>query len=100
MNGGIDVLNRFIQYVINPAMQLLFAAALFYFMWGMMMFLWSLDEGEHTEGKQHMLWGVIGMFIMVSVWGIIQIIENSFGIGRQNDYSTINDITVPPFLNQ
>lgn len=31
------------------------------------------------EGRQHMLWGIIGMFIMVSVFGIMRILINTLG---------------------
>lgn len=66
--------------IINPILALLFAAGLLYFMWGVTMFIWKSDSDEaRRDGAKHMLWGVIGMFIMVAVGGIIKIIENTFG---------------------
>ena len=60
--------------------------------------MWSLDEGgENQAGKNHMIWGIAGMLVMVSVWGIIGLIENTFGIGRVGgtDVSRLQDITAP-----
>ena len=38
------------------------------------------NEEEREKGKKNMLWGIIGMTIMVGVFGIITIILNTFGI--------------------
>ena len=76
-----DVLSKITQYIINPAIALVFAAGFFLFLWGCVQFLWNLDSGEQSEGKSHMIWGVVGMFIMVSVWGILGLIVSTFQLG-------------------
>ncbi|MCH7529516.1 hypothetical protein IIB50_00080 [Patescibacteria group bacterium] len=69
------------QYIINPLIGLLFTLALVMFLYGGAQFILraSEDEGRET-GKQHMIWGVIGMFIMISVFGILGVVTNTFGI--------------------
>ena len=69
------------QYIINPFIGLLFTLALVMFLYGGAQFILraSEDEGRET-GKQHMIWGVIGMFIMISVFGILGVVTNTFGI--------------------
>lgn len=92
------MLNKFVDYIINPMILLLFAAGFFLFMWGLVVFLWNLEEGAaQNEGKQHMLWGIVGMLIMVSVYGIVGLLENTFGIGRAGgtDVGALNNITAP-----
>jgi len=75
------LMDRIETVIINPLLLLLFAVAFLYFMWGMATFVWKSDSDEgRTTGIKHMLWGVIGMFIMVAVWGIINIIKSTFGI--------------------
>ena len=67
--------------IVNPLIIFMFAAALAYFLFGVVEFLInSGTAGEKNDGKQHMLWGVIGMFIMFSVFGILKLIENTLGI--------------------
>ena len=68
-------------FIVFPIILLLFAAGFLYFLWGMAMFIWKADSDTgRSEGIQHMLWGVIGMFIMVAAWGIINMIKGTFGL--------------------
>ena len=76
-----DFLNRVSYYILNPLIGLLFAVALAYFIWGVFNFIRNQDsDAERETGKQHMVWGIIGMFIMVAVYGIIGIITHTFGL--------------------
>jgi uncharacterized membrane protein YidH (DUF202 family) len=78
-------LNGFIanvdSMIINPLINLLFAVAIVIFLYGVLEFLLNQDSDEKkTAGKSHMLWGVIGITIMIGVWAILGIIINTFGI--------------------
>lgn len=76
-----ELISRINEQIINPLIGLLFALALLYFLWGGVQFLMNVDnEEKRLQGRDHMLWGVIGMFIMVSVWGILEVVTNTFGI--------------------
>ena len=68
--------------IINPILALLFAVALMVFIYGIVQFMWGLssEAGKKEEGKQHMLWGVIGMFIMVAAYAILEILANSLNV--------------------
>jgi hypothetical protein len=37
------------------------------------------DEGRET-GAKHVMYSVIGIFIMISVWGIIRFLEGVVGV--------------------
>ena len=80
--ADVDTLvKRVNKFVINPILVLLFAAALMYFLYGLFEFLSNTgSEEKRTIGKEHMLWGIIGMFIMMSVFAIMQIIMNTLGV--------------------
>jgi len=69
---------RLADVVLNPLIQLMFAAALIVFLWGVFEFIKGSDsEDARATGKSHIIWGIIGMFIMVSVYGILQILGNT-----------------------
>jgi hypothetical protein len=95
MNTASEAIHKFVVYVINPIMLVLFAAGFFLFMLGAVELMLKLSKGESdtTAGKRHMIWGIIGMFIMVSVAGIITFITSTFGInitGNAVDTSNLN----------
>ena len=102
MGAGEQLLERIINYIVDPAIRVVFTAGLFLFLWGLVEFLWGLKEGKSQEdGKRHMIWGMVGMLIMVSVYGIIALIVNTFGINLRNpDVSRVNNVQVGnPFGN-
>jgi hypothetical protein len=62
-------------------MALLFACGLLIFIWGLFEFLFNSNKGNEKEmggGKKHMLWGILGMFIMVASYGIVKFIASFF----------------------
>lgn len=81
MSSVTEFVSRVNEFIINPLIGLLFALALVMFFYGGAEFILRAGEDEGREtGKQHMLWGVIGMFIMASVFGILRVVASTFGI--------------------
>lgn len=79
--GVDDFIGKVNSLIINPLIYLLFALAVAYFLFGMLKFFLNKDnEEKQTEGKQHMLWGIIGITIMMGVFTILNIIMNTFNI--------------------
>ncbi len=67
--------------IVNPLIALLFALAFVIFLWGVFQMIRNAgNEKERETGQQHILWGVIGMFIMIAVKGIIAIIGKTLGL--------------------
>ena len=74
----MEVLDRIDQYIINPIISLLFVLALLFFLWGVFQFILNMDnEDARTSGKQHMVWGIVGLLIMFSVWAIMTFISGT-----------------------
>jgi uncharacterized membrane protein YidH (DUF202 family) len=79
-HGFGDLLNSVEDNIVYPIIYLLMALAVIYFLWGVVGFIQNADNAEkRQEGYQHMIWGIIGIFIMVSATGIINIIRNTLG---------------------
>jgi hypothetical protein len=50
-------------------------------MWGVVQYILNNEEeAKREKGKQFMLWGIIALFVMFSVWGLIKVLGNTFGI--------------------
>lgn len=64
--------------IINPLISFLFALAIIYFLYGVFQFIGNQDnEEKKTTGKAHMLWGIVGITIMLGVWTILGIVLNT-----------------------
>ncbi len=75
------VLAKIADVIINPLIRLLFAAALVLFFWGVLQFIRGAgDEKSRETGKEHMIWGIVGMAIMVSVFAIISLATGQIGV--------------------
>ena len=69
------------KVIINPIIFFLFALAMVYFIYGLAKYLLSPDNEEvRKTSKDQMIWGVVGLFVMVAVFGIMQIITTTLGV--------------------
>lgn len=67
----------FLQGFIIP---FIFALSICVFIYGMVKFIGTEESSEREQGKQFMLWGIIALAVMFSVWGIVAILRNTFGV--------------------
>jgi uncharacterized membrane protein YidH (DUF202 family) len=74
----IPLLSKINQHILNPLISFLIALAIVTFLYGAWESLRGGDE-ERAQGKTHMLWGVVGIFIMVSAIGILNVICRTIG---------------------
>ncbi len=71
--------------LINLAIPLVLALAVLYFFWGLAMFVLAQgNEDKRKEGRDIMIYGIIALFVMVSVWGLIGILQDTFGVDNTN----------------
>lgn len=68
------------RVVLNPLILFMFSVAVVYFLYGVVQYFLSPDDEEvRTTSKSHMLYGIIGIFIMMSVFGIMRIVLSTLG---------------------
>jgi hypothetical protein len=82
--GSICSIAATILYLINSvAVPLLFAIAFIVFLYGIAKaYIFSNGEpGAVAEGHKLVLWGIIGFVVMISLWGLVNIVANTFGLG-------------------
>lgn len=74
-------LNNLVALIIQPLVNLLFALAVVYFLFGASKFILNAADSKGREdGKQALIWGLVGLFIMSAVWGILGVLTKTFGI--------------------
>ncbi len=74
-----DLINRLIPFII--------ALTILIFLWGVFKFVMNSGDSEgRKEAQGYMIWGIVALFVMVSVWGLVNILVRSFNL----------DNTAPP----
>ncbi len=66
------------------------AIAFFMFLWGVARFIRAAgNEKELKESKNLLIWGLVGMFILMTIWGIVSFLRSEFGFN--------SDVGIPQF---
>jgi len=80
LEGVLVTINNLLNLVVPIVMVL----ALIYFFWGLAKFILnSGDEEKKGEGRNIMIYGIIALFVMISVWGVVEVLNNTF-LGGQS----------------
>ncbi len=87
-----------ITNILNLIIPFLVGLAVFLIIYGIFGYISNAaDEEKRKEARDFIIWGVVGVFIMVSVWGLINILVNSFATNNSNAIvkNTYNTGVVP-----
>lgn len=80
--GDTNKLLNWLLDAFNVATGLLIAAAVVFFLWGVFQYVRAAgDEEAQKVGRAHILNGIIGLAVMVSVWGLVAFVTKSAGLG-------------------
>ncbi len=84
-----DVGSFIINTINNVFVPVIFAIAFIVFVWGAFQtfIIGAGSEDVKEKGKNLMLWGLIGFFVMVSVWGLVNILTGSVSFGNTTGIS-------------
>jgi len=75
--GIIAILTK----TLNQIIPLLVGVGLVVFIWGIIQYITAAGETEkRREGIQFMVWGLIGLFVIVSVWALVNVLVKTFDL--------------------
>ncbi len=77
-----DFLSYITCIVVESFIPFIFGIAIVVFVWGVVQYviLGAEEEAKRAKGKQFMIWGILALSVMVSVWGIVAIVRDTFEI--------------------
>lgn len=86
------LISKLLGTIIKPMFPILIGLGFVGFFWGLAryLFLMSGDSKNKSDAKQFMIWGVVTITVMISVWGIVQLLQGIFLNG--------SSITTPPTI--
>lgn len=76
----VDILIWIKCIIVSVLIPLIFVAAFLVFLWGVFRFMTAATAKDKKVGQQVIWWGLLALFVMVSVWGIIKIVGTILGI--------------------
>jgi fumarate reductase subunit D len=74
----------FIRNILNTILPIIIALTVVYFVWGMFQVFMASDEEKKEKAKSTVIYGVIALFVMISIWGLVNILYNTFGLSNTN----------------
>jgi len=75
------LLGKIASFILNPLIVLGFVVATIFLFYGIIEMIWkSKDGSDLKENKRNVMYGVIGLFIMFSVYGILRLVLATFNI--------------------
>ncbi|MBI2086727.1 MAG: hypothetical protein HYT69_00950 [Candidatus Zambryskibacteria bacterium] len=78
---NLDTLLESIGDLIGNALPVVVAIALLVFFWGLVKYILSAgDETKKKDGQRLMIWSLVALFVMVSVWGLVGFIGDALDI--------------------
>lgn len=86
INNVSDVGEFIIETINGVLVPVLFAVAFIVFLWGAFktFIIGANNDTAKEEGKGFMLYGLIGFFVMVSIWGLVNILVGTFDFGNNS----------------
>lgn len=102
--GTFAELAAFLVSLLNGGTALLVLAGVVAYFWGVSANIFKIQKGDTTALRTHFLWGIAILFVMVSVWGIVRMVQDAlFGSGQGGGSGTIEQQGSPfdaPAFNQ
>jgi len=83
VSGICSVASNILYIINNVLVPVLFAIAFIVFLYGIARsYIFSSGDAEKVkEGHRIILWGIIAFAVMISVWGLVNVVANTFGLG-------------------
>ena len=78
--------------ILGAILPLLIALGVVLFVWGVIAYVIASDEEAKAAGKNRMIYGIVGLAVIVGLWGLVRIVTNTFGL---NNVTNITLPTVP-----
>ncbi len=81
--GFVEKLN---QVILFPLIYLMMSVAFLVFLYGLAEYVFgAANETKREAGRSHMMYGIIGLVVMVSAWGLLSVAAGTFGLSDNLD---------------
>ena len=78
--GTIQSIICKIGNILDTIIPVLVVLGVVYFVWGVITYVISSDEEAKKSGRNRMIYGIIGLVVIVALWGLVGIVTKTFGL--------------------
>lgn len=82
---GINNLITDVGRIVNRLIPIVIGLGVLMFIIGILRYLFAKDDVSKADSRNFMLWGIIALFVMVSVWGLVSILQTTLFGGVPTD---------------
>lgn len=76
-----SIIQDLLEIIVGTLVPLVISLAVIYFLYGIVKYLIAAgDETKRKESVKVITYGLIAIFVMVCVWGLVSFITNTFGV--------------------
>ncbi len=88
---------KILQNIVDAVIPFIIGLGVLVFIYGVFNFVTSAGDEEARAGaKQLIIWGIIGIFVMVSVWGLVNILAGTFDLNKTGANAPATYLVPPP----
>lgn len=73
--------------ILNTIVPILVVLGVVYFVWGVVQYVMASEEEAKKVGRERMIYGIIGLVVIVSMWGLVGIITNTFQLSGTGTFT-------------
>ena len=85
--NGLGGLLCKLHQVLNFVVPVLIALGVVYFVWGVVQYVIYDEEEAKKKGRDSMIYGIIGLAVIIGLWGLVYAVVNTFNLDNTNNYA-------------
>jgi uncharacterized membrane protein (GlpM family) len=68
--------------ILNTVIPVLIVLGVLYFVWGVVAYVIGNDEEAKKKGRNRIIYGIIGLVVIVGMWGLVNLVTSTFGLSN------------------
>lgn len=81
-----------ISGILNFIIPMLITFAIILFIYGVIQYIVAKEDASKDKGRSYMIYSIIGLFAIVAVWGLVQVLVNTFLGGQTGNFQGVDCI--------
>lgn len=83
-SGPLFDLFTTLRTIFNGVIAVLVGLAFVVFLWGVYKYIYSASVEAKESARSMIIYGLIGLFVMLTAWGLVKILTTTFGFDAAN----------------